>query len=241
MKKNLLRVSILTVLIVSLTMVTVVTSPPEPVVDIDPPINSETLGTTFTVNLTVADITMGESLYGWDFGMSFNSSVLNATSVVEGPFLKTGGFPMTTFVPYINNEEFPEIGVAGGYCYGVGFPPTGAYGSGVMAKITFKVIGEGKTHLPIYYSQLANWNGSDYVLITHKLFHGWFLSTLTMKGDIDGDGGVYSQDLELLASSYGTMLGDSGYIWLADLDRDGDVDSSDLHLLARNYGKSVGP
>ncbi len=120
-------------------------------------------------------------------------------------------------------------------------PPTGAYGNGTLANITFRVKAEGKTHLPYYGSLLIHYNGTDDVEIEHNVFHGWFLSVFTILGDIDGDSSVDSPDLELFASSYGKMFGDPSYNWLADLDRDGVVESYDLYLLAQNYGKSVGP
>jgi len=114
-----------------------------------------------------------------------------------------------------------------------------ANGSGVLATITFEVIDEGKTQLAFYYVNLLHWTGSSQELIDHTRLHGWFLTTFTILGDIDGDSSVDSQDLELFASSYGTILGEPDYNWLADLDRDSVVESYDLYLLARNYDTSV--
>ena len=62
---------------------------------------------------------------------------------------------------------------------------------------------------------------------------------LTIAGDVEGDGAVDPDDLTLLATAYGSTVGDSAYKERADLDYDGDVDADDLAILAANYGESV--
>ena len=60
-----------------------------------------------------------------------------------------------------------------------------------------------------------------------------------LKGDIDGDWDVDSDDLHTFSEAYGTRLEEPNYHTRADLDQDGDVvDICDLYTLARNYGKT---
>ena len=151
-------------------------APPEPEIAVDPKrVENIWPDKTFTINITVADITENESLYGLDFGISFNSSIINATSIMEGPFLKTAGG--TLFSSYKNNEEFPnnKTGVVGGSNILLGYPTTGAYGSGILANITFEVLAEGNTPLHFYGSELRHWNGTfPPVPIEHMSFDGFF-------------------------------------------------------------------
>jgi hypothetical protein len=61
-----------------------------------------------------------------------------------------------------------------------------------------------------------------------------------LEGDANGDNAVRLADLSLLASAYGTAVGDSGFDARADFNDDGRVNLMDLSLLASNYGR-VGP
>ena len=235
-KKSLLKIYILAVLIVSLTMVGVVKSSPEPVVVVDPSINWGIPGATFTINITVADVAENESLYSWEFGISFNSSIINATSIMEGPFLKTAGG--TFFSPYINNEEFPDnkTGVVGASDLLTGLPPTGAYGNGILANITFKVIAEGNTPLHFYGSELRHWNGTwPPVPMDHTSVDGVF----TILGDTDGNGLVDASDLFDLSRAYDSDPSKSNWNRNCDFNRDKKIDDSDLSDLSENYGKEV--
>ena len=64
-----------------------------------------------------------------------------------------------------------------------------------------------------------------------------YLPLVTIPGDINGDTKVDHKDLLLLASAYGSEVGDPRYIPEADIDCSGKVDHKDLLILASNYGK----
>ena len=58
-------------------------------------------------------------------------------------------------------------------------------------------------------------------------------------GDVDHDGDVDFDDLNLLLAAYGTCLGDAGYNAEADFDSSGCVDFDDLNLLLAHYGEGI--
>jgi hypothetical protein len=69
--------------------------------------------------------------------------------------------------------------------------------------------------------------------------------TITIPGDIDGDGDVDRYDFALFCDAYGSSVGDPNYNSLADLQGDtpgsppdGDVDSYDFGAFSDNYGKT---
>jgi len=128
-------------------------SPATSVIRVEPKNNTAKVGETFTVNITVAGIVLGEplpaceGLYGWECRITFKRGVIHAVNATEGPFLKTSGYNTTWLPPKIDNEVgtitigallTPSV---------VGFPPNGAVGSGVLATVTFEVVGRGLTVL----------------------------------------------------------------------------------------------
>jgi PKD repeat protein len=113
------------------------------------------IGDTLSLTIKLANVT---DLFAWQAGMTFNSSVLEvvtepappnapstatATALVEGDFLKQGGktlwFPGTVgnglIVPHGSTLVSPATPVSG---------------SGVLATVTFRVIGEGALNIHLY-------------------------------------------------------------------------------------------
>ena len=64
---------------------------------------------------------------------------------------------------------------------------------------------------------------------------------ITIPGDMDGDGDVDIFDIVIIASAYGTSIGNPAYNPNADIDGDGDVDIFDVVIAAGNYGTSIPP
>jgi hypothetical protein len=98
-------------------------------------------GTTFTINITVTNVT---NLASWQFGVFYLNTVLICTGAVEGPFLKQ--FNTTIFDSTINNAYNTTYGwvVAGSALYGAA---PGVNGSGTLATITFQAENAGQTEL----------------------------------------------------------------------------------------------
>ena len=88
---------------------------------------------TFEINISIANVT---DLAGWEFKLYYPNSLLNATEIREGPFLKTAGGTFVTVKEFTDNynETHGRIWAA---CVLEGQGP-GANGTGTLAIITFK-------------------------------------------------------------------------------------------------------
>ena len=100
-------------------------------------------GDTLSANVTIANVI---DLYAWQFYLYYQSSVLNATSVVEGNFLKATGVDTV----YITREFTDNYNAT----YGRMFVECtrwgnvkGVDGSGTLATVTFKAVGAGPSVL----------------------------------------------------------------------------------------------
>jgi len=112
-----------------------------PRVSVDPSIVEKVLiGEKFNVSINVAEI---EDLYGYEFFMNWSAPVLNATSIVEGDFLKSQP-DGTVFHQEIHNDE-SYIRVT---CERTG--TTGVSGGGTLANITFQVESIATSTLHLY-------------------------------------------------------------------------------------------
>jgi PKD repeat protein len=117
---------------------------------VDQLINQYQVGDTITLNIMVSNI---NDLWAWQAGMTFNQSVLQCitapnpsnvapkvtsptTAFTEGDFLQSGG--STVWVPnWVTNGTITACGCS------LLSPATPQSGSGVLATVTFKVIGKG--------------------------------------------------------------------------------------------------
>jgi len=164
MKKILLSTSILTLLIALAFVGSAPRAFAAPTLSVDPPMVSDTLltpGSTFDVNVTIADIL---NLYGYEFKVGYDTTVLTATAIVLGPF-----FPSNAIVGA--NEVDDTTGFA---WFSATMPfgaPTVKTGSGVLATITFSVDALGSSYLTLYDDLL----GDPYVnVLFHLTSHGYF-------------------------------------------------------------------
>lgn len=104
------------------------------------------VGQTFFVSIKISDVI---DLYGWEFKLKWNPTVLDALSVTEGDFLKSGGD--TFFWPIINNTK----GCILVDCTLLGNIP-GVNGSGTLVTIEFKAENRGESILDLYDTKLVN-------------------------------------------------------------------------------------
>jgi hypothetical protein len=97
------------------------------------------VGDTFDVSVEVSDVV---GLWQWVFGLSWDPSVLALEgSPVEGAFLKQGGSTFFVATPVDNAAgSLPEVS-------STLMSASSVDGSGVLATVTFKVVGYGSTNI----------------------------------------------------------------------------------------------
>ncbi len=100
------------------------------------------VGETFAVNVMIADVT---DLYGWQFNVTFNPSVLSVESVAEGPFLATVNETMGLQRSIDNSVGY--VLASSSFKPPYEAIPDGASGSGQLASITFSVKASGGSDL----------------------------------------------------------------------------------------------
>ncbi|HVP17118.1 MAG TPA: cohesin domain-containing protein [candidate division Zixibacteria bacterium] len=143
-------VILLIVLISAVTAILAVTLRSAPTVIRVEPENEGKLavGDTFVVNVTVENCV---NVIGVQVDLRYDPTVLNATNIVEGPFLPSFRQTMPLIDRSSNNDTLPRS--AGVYLAdslrGSG-NGTDANGKGVLLTVTFKVVGQGSTELQLF-------------------------------------------------------------------------------------------
>ncbi|HTR48532.1 MAG TPA: cohesin domain-containing protein [Verrucomicrobiae bacterium] len=106
-------------------------------------------GDTFTVDVVVTGAT---DLYTVGLDLDFDPSVLEATSVSEGPLLPMGG--PTSFIPGDIDNVGGTVTFNGDSLYGV---PSGVSSDGTLFVFTFTAIGDGTSPITIV-------SGTEYLI-----------------------------------------------------------------------------
>ena len=135
---------------------------PLPILYVDPQIlvdPTKLPGETFTVNVNVTDVT---NLYGFEFYLSYNSTLLNATEVSIVPFLNE---PYKANVTNID----PIIGVSVRVISDAPAEPVN--GSAPLATITFRIEDKGMSTLGLYNTTLLD---PSLAKIAHATMNGTF-------------------------------------------------------------------
>jgi len=127
-----------------------------------------TLGENFTVNVSVFNVT---DLHSSEFKLSYNTTLLNVTTVVEGDFLSSIG--ATSFASNINKTEgIVEVNVTlVDPMAGATTPGWPSGGVGTLAKVTFNVTSIGECNLDLYDTTLSDPTATP---IKHYAVDGYF-------------------------------------------------------------------
>jgi general secretion pathway protein D len=98
----------------------------------------------FTVSVVVEDVA---NLGAFEFDLSYDSAVLTAAGIEQGPFLGSSGRQVQC-LPARTQE-----GLTGLTCVTLGATPDGPSGSGVLANITFEPVAPGSS--PLHFTRLT--------------------------------------------------------------------------------------
>lgn len=115
-------------------------------ISVSPPSVTVSIGQNFAIDVVVSSVS---DLYGWEFKLSWDPSLLDTINVAEGAFLKAGG---DTFFYYNLNTTAGRMVVD---CTLLG-DVNGVSGSGTLARITFAVKNVGDCPLDLYDVILLN-------------------------------------------------------------------------------------
>ncbi|MCD6240310.1 hypothetical protein J7K27_02140 [Candidatus Bathyarchaeota archaeon] len=166
--KKLILISILTFLLLSLIGTVYIKGAGEDTTDqniaaifIYPETSEGNVGENFTIEVKVSNVA---DLYGYEFHLRWNSTLLDCVEVIEGPFLKSGD---STFFTYkINSTE----GCMVVDCTLLG-DIQGVSGNGTLTTIKFYIKTTGECLLDLYDTILLN---SAEQTIEHSTTDGYF-------------------------------------------------------------------
>jgi len=217
--------------------------PSAPLLKVEPAIyKAGRLNKTFTVNVTISNLSECWRVISLQFRLTYNSTLLECLNVTEGPFMEQAGD--TFFIYYI--EEDPLYGA--NTITGIMIIPNDAgqwnvfpNGSGTVATITFKTIyqerGLEKPPLSCALTLIETMMLDDEgVEIPHSVEQGYYEIQPNHIGDLNWDYKVDMKDVYLVAKAFGTYLNHPNWNPTADLNGDNKVDMRDIYLVARGFG-----
>jgi len=222
--------------------------PNVPVLKVEPWIvRAQMVNKTFDVNVTINNLWQGWSVVSVQFGLSYNSTLLEVVNVTEGPFMKQ--FGGTSFVYLV---EEPGGGLLAHVLVNVTLLPpwtTFPHESGVLATIKFKVVYQEKVLNPDLTPPLTcdlklfGVNGLLLVddegeRIPCSLEGGIYEIYSTHVCDVDGDYYVGISDILYVAEHFGAEPVYWPERWdpACDLNNDNYVGIADILLVASNFG-----
>jgi hypothetical protein len=100
------------------------------------------VGDIYTVNVSISDVS---NLYGYELKLYYNSTLMNGTQAIEGPFLKSGGQTFFYTVNFTDNYNSTH-GLLYIVCTLTG-NLSGVSGSGVLATVKFEALALGNSSL----------------------------------------------------------------------------------------------
>lgn len=226
---------------------------------VDPEESTVKLCQTFKIDVNVADVS---GLQGFDFCLSYDTTILDGLEVEEGSFMASFGLTIVAYKE-IDDDYKPTVGriwfaVA---LLGDAF----ADGSGTLATITFNATALGESELDLH--SILPYKPDEVKLctcgpepITNTAVDGYVVVSSNPSNppedppedpppnpplntspdpDVNGDGTVDILDLAIVASLYGMSKGNPRYDAEADLDQNDEINISDLAIVARNFGQTL--
>lgn len=222
---------------------------PETKVSVDPQETTVKVEQTFTVNINITDVS---ELRGFDFLLSYDTTILKLVKIEEGAFLKSVG---STFMINLTAEGLVWFVV-------VLYHPEGleisANGSGILASITFKAITVGESALDLHSKdpyrpgEIKLAKGCDMVTpIPNVAVDGYVLVSCDSNGsdpdpppdpptekspDLNGDNAINILDVAMVARAFGAHPGHPAWDSKLDLDSSQNVNILDVSIVAKSFG-----
>jgi len=165
--------------------------------------------------------------------------------VVNGNLITKEKDPSAEFQVGTFDNEAGKLELTGAYFYYPPYPPNTTCGPGILANVTFTVVGYGFSDITIG-DDTKLWGFTEakgfYTIIYAKsepdhIRHGFFSNKIL--GDVNGDGAVDTIDLIAFGEAYGSVFSKPNWNPHCDFTCDDKVDGSDLFDLSKNYGKSI--
>jgi hypothetical protein len=132
---------------------------------VDPEVSIGAVGQNFTININISNVT---GLYGWEFKLGWNTTILDVVEVYEGPFLKNVA---DTFFTYKVNSTAGYI-IADCTLLGM---VSGASGDGTLATVKFYVKSKGDSVLDLFDTILIDPNEQ---IIPHSAIDGYYYTSM---------------------------------------------------------------
>jgi hypothetical protein len=175
----------------------------------------------FNLNICVSGI---ENLYGYEFNLSYNTTVLNCIGIM--PLQGLGELGVTFH--YNINDSLGLIWVNA--TYEPPASPVNATSEVELIKISFQLTMRGNSPLDLHNTRILDENGE---IVPHDVEDGRVIPKVP--GDVDLDGHVSLSDLVTIARAYHSKPGDPNWNPNADLNEDRKISLVDLVICALNY------
>lgn len=172
-------------------------------------ITATSVGDTFTINIIVDSA--GNEIYGAQYELYFDNTILNATSQTQGTFISQDGASTNVFNNTINSNLGKIV-----YAESRMGTPAGVIGSGVLASITFSTIKSGTSTLTLSYVMLVDPSGKDVVTTVN--------SGTCMAGDTMAEG-TYT-DISVEEANH--MIESDPEVIILDVSNRGEYDSEHI-------------
>jgi len=217
---------------------------PQPTIRVEPSnYQALRLNETFSVNITMNNLSIGWRTVGVQFRLQFNSTLLEVVSVTEGLFMRQAG--ETLFIYYI---EYGDYFYGDNIVVGVALLPqeeewtNWPSGTGTIATITFRVKyqprGLDKPKLTCDLKLMDTLIMSDKgEQVSHYIQYGHYEILPIHIADVNFDRRINMDDLMIVVNAFGAYSGHPRWNPIADINLDGRVSMGDIIEVVTNFGK----